>query len=114
MVDIYLDVCCLNRPFDDQSQERIRLKLEAIFAIFDALDAGELRWHSSTVVSEEVARTRNPERRLQLEELLAAAHHTLKIGPGERSRAEELIAAGIDATDALHLAAAEASGVEVS
>jgi predicted nucleic acid-binding protein len=22
---IYFDVCCLNRPFDDQSQDRIRL-----------------------------------------------------------------------------------------
>jgi hypothetical protein len=23
---IYLDVCCLNRPFDDQTQQRIRLE----------------------------------------------------------------------------------------
>ena len=26
---IYLDVCCLNRPFDDQSQDRVRLDAEA-------------------------------------------------------------------------------------
>lgn len=26
---IYLDVCCLNRPFDDQTQERIFLEAEA-------------------------------------------------------------------------------------
>ncbi|MBE2197400.1 MAG: hypothetical protein IAE79_02240 [Anaerolinea sp.] len=25
---VYLDVCCLNRPFDDQSQERIQLEAE--------------------------------------------------------------------------------------
>jgi len=23
---VYLDACCLNRPFDDQSQDRIRLE----------------------------------------------------------------------------------------
>lgn len=26
---IYLDVCCLNRPFDDQTQERIGLEAKA-------------------------------------------------------------------------------------
>jgi hypothetical protein len=26
---IYSDVCCLNRPFDDSSQDRIRLEAEA-------------------------------------------------------------------------------------
>ena len=30
MTKIYLDNCVLNRPFDDQSQERIRLETEAI------------------------------------------------------------------------------------
>jgi hypothetical protein len=27
---IYFDVCCLNRPFDDQTQEPIRLETDAI------------------------------------------------------------------------------------
>ncbi len=31
---IYFDVCCLNRPFDDQSQQRIRLEAEAINFLF--------------------------------------------------------------------------------
>jgi len=29
---VYLDICCLKRPFDDQSQERVRLESEASFA----------------------------------------------------------------------------------
>ena len=33
MTRIYLDVCCLNRPFDDQSQPRIRLESETILII---------------------------------------------------------------------------------
>jgi hypothetical protein len=32
---IYLDVCCLNRPFDDQAKDRIRLESEAILTIFN-------------------------------------------------------------------------------
>ena len=27
---IYFDACCLNRPFDDQRQPRVRLEAEAI------------------------------------------------------------------------------------
>ena len=32
---VYLDVCCLNRPFDDYSQERIRLESEAVLLILE-------------------------------------------------------------------------------
>jgi predicted nucleic acid-binding protein len=30
---IYLDNCCFNRPFDDQTQEKIHLESEAVLAI---------------------------------------------------------------------------------
>jgi len=30
---IYMDVCCLNRPFDDQKQDRIRVESDAVLAI---------------------------------------------------------------------------------
>ena len=30
---LYLDTCCYNRPFDDQTQERIHLESEAILTI---------------------------------------------------------------------------------
>ena len=33
---IYLDMCCLKRPFDDQSQPRIRLESEAVLALLSA------------------------------------------------------------------------------
>ena len=29
----YLDLCCLKRPFDDQSQPRVRLESEAMLAL---------------------------------------------------------------------------------
>jgi hypothetical protein len=53
MPRIYLDVCCLNRPFDDQRQERIRLEAEAVPLILGRCEAGAWQWVSSAVVEEE-------------------------------------------------------------
>lgn len=47
---IYLDVSCLNRPFDDQSQARIRLEASAVGMILEAVEAS--RW---SLVSSEMA-----------------------------------------------------------
>ena len=43
---IYLDNCCFNRPFDDQSQIRIRLETEAKLKIQEEIQKGhvELIW----------------------------------------------------------------------
>ena len=38
MPTVYLDVCCLNRPFDDQTQDRIRLESEAVLLILTTLN----------------------------------------------------------------------------
>lgn len=35
---LYLDVSSLNRPFDDQSQSRIRLEAEAVIFILEQID----------------------------------------------------------------------------
>jgi len=37
---IYLDVSCLNRPFDDQAQVRIRIETAAITFVLERIDAG--------------------------------------------------------------------------
>jgi hypothetical protein len=44
---IYLDVCCLNRPFDDQSQDRIRLETEAVIIIISRMVSDEWEWLGS-------------------------------------------------------------------
>jgi len=35
---VYLDACCLNRPFDDQTQDCIHLETEAIVLILNRLE----------------------------------------------------------------------------
>ena len=44
---VYFDACCLNRPFDDQSQARIRLETEATEHLLRAVEAGILFWVAS-------------------------------------------------------------------
>jgi hypothetical protein len=36
---VYLDMCCLKRPFDDQSQPRVRLEAEAVLSLLAAESA---------------------------------------------------------------------------
>jgi hypothetical protein len=67
---IYLDTCCLNRPFDDQSQNRIRLESEAIIIIMNKLHQGEWEWIGSEVLDIEVDNTTNIEKRHYLTKLL--------------------------------------------
>ena len=38
---IYLDVCCLNRPFDDWSYDRNRLEGEAVITILKQIKTGK-------------------------------------------------------------------------
>jgi hypothetical protein len=37
----YLDLCCFNRPYDDQSQVRVRLETEAKLSLQDKVRSGE-------------------------------------------------------------------------
>jgi len=34
-IRVYMDVCCLNRPFDDQSEDRIKMESEAVLMILN-------------------------------------------------------------------------------
>lgn len=110
---VYLDVCCLNRPFDDQTQERIRLETSAIAAIFQRIEEGELVWVSSRAVRIEIARTSNAERRARLLELAIRANHEVGVDRSIANRADEIQALGFRPADALHLACAERGGADV-
>ncbi|GAB1538778.1 hypothetical protein NUACC21_14420 [Scytonema sp. NUACC21] len=51
---IYLDVCCLNRPFDDLTQTRICLEAEAILSILQHCERGEWQLVGSEVIDLDV------------------------------------------------------------
>src|SRR5215510_15814636 len=113
MPRIYLDVCCLNRPFDDQRQGRVRLEAEAVLLILGRCEAGVWQWLSSAVVEEEVNNTPSHERRSRVRNMLSGAQSTIALTATAIMRAQELKAMGFRTYDALHLACAEQATVDV-
>ena len=108
---IYLDVSCLNRLFDDQSQPRIRLESAAVSVILEIIDSGAWEHVTSRMAVLEIAAITDPVRRGRVMLLLPKAVH--EVTPGMLLRAEVLIAAGLGAADAVHVAAAEALEADV-
>jgi len=113
MPKVYLDVCCLNRPFDDQQQDRVHLEAEAVLLILKRCESREWHWVSSTVVSYEVDNIPNLERRNRIKELLRGAQEVLSLSDAAVERGEELKGLGLKTYDALHVACAEQAQVDV-
>ena len=110
---IYLDACCLNRPFDDQSQDRIRLESEATVLILNRAERKELDWISSSVLVYELRKTPDAERRERVEAILEFASAVVVAEAESIDRAEQLHSMGFKAVDALHVACAEQASCEV-
>jgi predicted nucleic acid-binding protein len=110
-MNLYLDVSCLNRPFDDQSQARIRLEADAVIFILQAIDDGRYQQVSSRMAEIEAAHISDEVRRRRVLELLP--QDRIGLSPDIFSRAEQLVDRGLAAADAVHVAAAEVSGAHV-
>jgi predicted nucleic acid-binding protein len=104
---IYLDASCLNRPFDDQSQERIRLEAEAVLLILARFERGELDWVGSEVLQFEIDQIPDVERSSRVRMLLNEVQHTVLLENSVVNRGRQLQKMGFEAMDALHLASAE-------
>jgi predicted nucleic acid-binding protein len=108
---IYLDVSCLNRPFDDQSQARIRLESEAVTLILEEIDTGGWEQVSSRMAEIEILAIANEVRRRRVLQLLPVSR--MGLSPAVFDRARQLVQLGLHAADAVHVAAAEALQTDV-
>ena len=106
---LYLDVCCLNRPFDDQSQNRVRLEAEAVLSILELAESSELEIIGSDIIDDELSQMPDSERREKVELLLALASSQIALTSAIEQRAAELQKWDIAPLDALHLASAESA-----
>lgn len=113
MTRIYLDNCVLNRPFDDQSQERIRLETEAIILLLARLERKEWTWLGSQALELEIDKTPDAEQQSRLRHVIEFVSLTLEIGENELERAHELQKLGFVGFDAVHLACAEIGKADV-
>ena len=101
-----------NRPYDDQSQARIRLEAEAFLSILEKTMAGAVIIIGSSVLAYENSLSPFPERKERVSNYVALASRTVKMSDAIRKRATTLEATGYDSLDAMHLACAESGGAE--
>lgn len=105
---IYLDVCALSRPFDDQKYMRIRLETEAINLILSKVKIGSYKLLVSKVHSTEINAILDPVERIELQMVLNKWGERIEIILAQtRSRAEFFVNSGFGIADAAHVAFSE-------
>lgn len=108
MKNIYLDVCAMCRPFDDQSLMRIRLETDAFFLILRGIQNGNYDMIVSPVHQKEIDSIEDFYERIELKSLLEKYGKKQSIQLQEvRKRAEELYMLKFGVADAAHVAFAE-------
>ncbi len=109
---IYFDTCSLHRPLDNKGPLRITLEAEAVLGVLAKCEEGSLTLVSSEVLSLEVDRNPQPQKRAYVSSILEHAQVVVALDNEVEQRAKELEQRGFKAFDALHLASAEAGGVD--
>ncbi|PSF36654.1 PIN domain-containing protein [Aphanothece hegewaldii CCALA 016] len=110
---IYLDVCCLNRPFDDLEQERIKLEVEAVIIILNRCNLTEWELISSDIITLEIKQTPDLDKQKRLNQILSIANSKISFIEKIEKRAKELTTLGFKTFDALHIASAEEGNVNI-
>ena len=103
---IYLDLCCFNRPYDDQSQVRIRLETEAKLSLQDKVRSGESELLWSSVLDLENSKNPFIEQMHAISQWRSLAATHVMAGPEVIAMAEPLVTGGVHSFDALHVASA--------
>ncbi len=103
---IYMDVCCLCRPFDDRTQGRIRIESEAVLTILSRCSADWILVGSETI-DFEVSAVPDQEKKANIALLSSIAKTKIIIDEEIIKRASELESLGFRAMDALHISSAE-------
>jgi predicted nucleic acid-binding protein len=105
---LYLDVCALRRPFDDQSFLRIRIETEAVNLILSKIQEGRFKLAVSPVHFAEIRAIPDTMERLKLLSIIERYGFLLDIDKMKaRKRADELVSLGFGPADAAHVAFAE-------
>lgn len=107
---IYLDICCFNRPFDDQGQLLVRLQTEAKLDIQQSVREEKLALVWSAVLDLENTANADIERSKAIEGWKPLAVIDMDATPQIESLAEEFASIGVKPMDALHVASAVAAG----
>ena len=110
---VYLDVCALNRPLDDQNQMRIRLEADAVQLILSHVRSQDLILVISPAHRAEIAANPDPARRQHVESLVTEIGTDADFDLGQAQHgAVSLLNQGMKPADAAHVALAEEAGCD--
>lgn len=104
---IYMDTCCLNRPFDDQSNPRIRLESEAIKTIITFVEKNVWSLVGSFVLDFEIKNISDDKKYRSIKKINTLSSYYVKATPQIQARARKFEKIILQAFDATHLASAE-------
>jgi hypothetical protein len=108
---VYLDVCALSRPFDDQGYLRIKLETDAVNMILSKVKQGKYKLLFSSVHIKEIEAYNDILERVELQTILNKLGEQIFVNLSiTRARAEELLNLGFGIADAAHVAFAEETG----
>ncbi|MCK5197121.1 MAG: PIN domain protein [Spirochaetales bacterium] len=105
-INLYLDNCCFNRPYDDQSQLVIKLETEAKIAIQESIKKGLYLLHWSYILDFE--NNNNPfiERKTEIKKWKELSSSDIEETDVILKRMNKLSTLGIKALDSLHISCA--------
>jgi len=103
---IYFDNCCFNRPFDDQSQIRIRLEAESKLFIQQKVLEKKIELVWSYILDYENSANPFIERKMSIARWKKNAIIHVLVSKAILRQAMDLEAMGIKAKDSLHIACA--------
>jgi len=103
---IYLDNCCFNRPYDDQSFVSIRIETEAKIAIQEKIKNNEVDLCWSYIL--DIENNNNPfiERKKEIEKWKSIALHDIEENEAILFNMNRLINSGFKPLDSLHISCA--------
>jgi len=110
---IYMDVCCLSRPFDNLTQDRIYLEAEAVLSIVSRCERGDWILLSSGAIDFEIAQITDLEVQEQINTLYASASEHKSATQEIIDRARAFQDSNIKYFDSLHMAIAEGANADI-
>ena len=104
MIRVYLDNCCFNRPYDNQSHLKIELETKAKLKIQEMIVSGELELVTSYILEQENDDNPFSERKVAIEDFLKFAVLDLDESQEIIDIAKTVAETGLKTKDSLHLA----------
>lgn len=112
---IYLDNCCFNRPYDDQSQFSVNLEAQAKLHIQAQIHNGEYELVTSDMLYYEIQQMPHESRKQAIEAYIednSSVHVGYERQDQLDAKAAEIMKSGVKYKDACHVASAILAGCE--